>query len=132
MTSKNLYMDYLIQIKSAPVDTMLSHASAGCVELLGVIAAADFQGHPLTVSQVMAMIHLASPGTIHRRVESLRQKGLIDLIYKNGNRRTKYIVPTAAADAYFEKMGDVLMKTLSNVRKPHKAREASGELACAA
>jgi len=36
-------------------------------------------------------------------VESLRQKGLIDLIYKDGNRRTKYIVPTDVANAYFEK-----------------------------
>jgi DNA-binding transcriptional ArsR family regulator len=132
MTAKNLYVNYLIQIKSVPVAEMLSKASAGCVALLGEIAVAEVQGRPLTVSQIMAMIHLASPGTIHRRLESLRQKGLIDLVYRNGNRRTKYIVPTAAADAYFEKMGDVLVKTLSNARKPHKVRVDAGELALAA
>lgn len=132
MSSKNVYLNYLIQSKAEPMDAMLSYVSPACVQLLSAIAVADFQGQPLTISQIMAMIHLASPGTIHRRVESLRQKGLIDLIYKGNNRRTKYIVPTAAANAYFEKMGDLLLKTLSTDPLRDVSHDHTHELACAA
>ena len=132
MSSKNLYINYLIQIKTEPMDVLLSHASSGCVQLLNAIAVADLQGRPLTISQIMAMTYLASPGTIHRRVESLRQKGLIDLIYKDGNRRTKYIVPTPAANAYFEQMGDLLIKTVSKMGEHHEVPQDMRELACAA
>ncbi|MEN9619486.1 MAG: hypothetical protein RL406_1723 [Pseudomonadota bacterium] len=133
MRSKDVYINYLIQSKANPMDAMLSHASPACIPLLGAIAVADFQGQPLTISQIMAMTHLASPGTIHRRVESLRQKGLIDLIYKDGNRRTKYIVPTDVANAYFEKMGDLLINTLAT--EPSGRAPLQGikpALACAA
>ena len=75
MSSKNVYLNYLVQSKAEPMDAMLSYVSPACVQLLSAIAVADFQGQPLTISQIMAMIHFASPGTIHRRVESLRQKG---------------------------------------------------------
>ncbi|PUE58223.1 hypothetical protein B9Z36_05025 [Limnohabitans sp. Rim8] len=132
MSSKNVYLNYLVQSKAEPMDAMLSYVSPACVQLLSAIAVADFQGQPLTISQIMAMIHFASPGTIHRRVESLRQKGLIDLIYKDGNRRTKYIVPTEAANAYFEKMGDLLVKTLSIESPRHAFYVDTNTLACAA
>ena len=133
MCSKNVYINYLIQSKSNPMDAMLSHASPACLPLLSAIAVADFQDQPLTISQIMAMTHLASPGTIHRRVESLRQKGLIELIYKDGNRRTKYIVPTEAANAYFEKMGDLLISTLAaEPQRQTSSQHISHELACAA
>jgi hypothetical protein len=132
MSSKNVYLNYLVQSKAEPMDAMLSYVSPACVQLLSAIAVADFQGQPLTISQIMAMIHFASPGTIHRRVESLRQMGLIDLIYKDGNRRTKYIVPTEAANAYFEKMGDLLVKTLSIESPRHAFYVDTNTLACAA
>ena len=137
MCSKSVYINYLIQSKANPMDAMLSHVSHACLPLLSAIAVADFQNQPLTISQIMAMTHLASPGTIHRRVESLRQKGLIDLVYKNGNRRTKYIIPTQSANDYFEKMGDLLISVSSKTSLCHAPHEQLPHvhvdaLACAA
>jgi len=57
MRSKDVYINYLIQSKANPMDAMLSHASPACIPLLGAIAVADFQGQPLTISQIMAMTH---------------------------------------------------------------------------
>ena len=62
----------------------------------------------MTVMQTMAMQHLASPATIHRRVDVLREGLLIDMVFHKGDRRTKYLVPTELADRYFARMGELM------------------------
>jgi hypothetical protein len=38
--------------------------------------------------------------------------GLIDMVFEGQNRRTKYLIPTQSANAYFEKMSDAMLKAV--------------------
>ena len=79
-------------------------------ELLEVIAVNAYQGKPLTVMGVMGMVHLASPATLHRKMDNLITLKLVALHHEGKNRRTKYVKPTANALDYFDKAGAALAK----------------------
>lgn len=80
--------------------------------LLNEIAIQHFDAKPLTVTEAMKLIAIASPATIHRKLDELREVGLIELNFEGKNRRTKYLVPSKAAIAYFEKMSDSMLKAV--------------------
>ena len=80
--------------------------------LLNEIAIQHFDENPLTVSQAMQLTAIASPATIHRKLDELREAGFIDLIFEGKNRRTKYLIPTKEANEYFEKMSDSMLKAV--------------------
>ena len=79
-------------------------------ELLEVIAVNAYQGKPLTVMGLMGMVHLASPATLHRKMDNLITLNLIALHYEGKNRRTKYVKLTTNAYDYFDKAGAALEK----------------------
>ena len=83
-------------------------------QLLNVIARHHAQGKALTVTEAMALSSVASPATIHRKLDDLREVGLIEQIFEGKNRRTKYLVPTQAADKYFSNLGDVIKQTFAS------------------
>ncbi|BDU52666.1 hypothetical protein [Limnohabitans sp. INBF002] len=83
-------------------------------QLLNVIALHHAQGKTLTVTEAMALGSVASPATIHRKLDDLREVGLIEQIFEGKNRRTKYLVPTQAADTYFSSLGDVIKQTFAS------------------
>jgi len=60
----------------------------------------------------MALAHIASPATIHRKLDQLRELGMIDTVFEGKNRRTKYLVPTKAASDYFANMGKAVQLAL--------------------
>jgi DNA-binding MarR family transcriptional regulator len=62
------------------------------------------------VSQAMSLKNIASPATIHRKIEDLLKVGLVDLIFEGKNRRTKFLAPTKSAKAYFEEMSNAIKK----------------------
>ena len=78
------------------------------LNLLNVIAVHHFDGKPLTVSQCIALKKIASPATLHRKLDELREAGLIEQVFEGKNRRTKYLVPTKLADAYFAKLSKAI------------------------
>ena len=82
--------------------------------LLQLIALRHAQGNALTVTDAMAMSAVASPATIHRKLDALREAGLIDQTFEGKNRRTKYLVPTVATDAYFAKLGQVMSDAVAS------------------
>ena len=82
--------------------------------LLQLIALRHAQGNALTVTDAMAMSTVASPATIHRKLDALREAGLIEQTFEGKNRRTKYLVPTAVADAYFAKLGQVMSDAVAS------------------
>jgi DNA-binding MarR family transcriptional regulator len=81
--------------------------------LLQLIVLKHAQGHALTVTDAMAMASVASPATIHRKLDALREAGLITQTFEGKNRRTKYLVPTDAANAYFSKLGQAMNEAAS-------------------
>jgi len=86
-------------------------------KLLEVIAAKHQQGKTMTVTDALIMRQIASPATIHRKLYFLLETGWIDLIFKGKNRRTKYLLPTVAANEYFEQL-DLLMEQASKSIQP--------------
>lgn len=75
------------------------------LRLLEAIAIADAKGAHLTVTDAMSLSKIASPATLHRKLDQLREAGLIEQTFSDGNRRTKYLVPTKLAEQYFCKLG---------------------------
>lgn len=76
--------------------------------LLELIVLRHAQGQALTVTETMAMSTVASPATIHRKLDVLREAGLIQQVFVGRNRRTKYLEPTPEADTYFANLGKAM------------------------
>ena len=111
----NKYHQFLM--RAAIIDA--SHEATRRIDLLAkklleIIAVTDSMGIPMTVGDVMKISALASPATLHRKIDMLREAELIDTIFIGKNRRTKYLVPTDLANDYFSKMGKAVLKSLNS------------------
>jgi Fe2+ or Zn2+ uptake regulation protein len=82
--------------------------------LLDVIGLRNDQKKPLTVTEAMSLDHIASPATIHRKLDQLRELGMIDTVFEGKNRRTKYLVPTKVAADYFANMGKAVQQAIAS------------------
>ena len=104
---QNLYLRFL-KIAEVIQKGSLSELDESHVLLLNAIAVQHAVGNPLTVSQAMNLSQIASQTTLHRKLDELRIAGFIEQIFTGTNRRTKYLVPTPVAHAYFEKMSQAV------------------------
>jgi len=80
--------------------------------LLDEIAINHYRGTPLTVSDLMALKHIASPATIHRRLDTLLQANLAELKFEGENRRTKFIAITKNGDRYLNNLSKAMIKAV--------------------
>lgn len=94
-------------------------------KLLEVIAVKHQQGKTMTVTDALILRQIASPATIHRKLFVLMEAGWIDLVFRGKNRRTKYILPTIAANEYFEQL-DLLMGQASQSINRHLTCPSNG------
>jgi Fe2+ or Zn2+ uptake regulation protein len=76
--------------------------------LLNQLAAAWHLGKKVSVLEAMAMSPDASSTTVHRRLKTLKQKGIVELIADTDDSRVKYITPTKLATDYFDQLGKCL------------------------
>jgi DNA-binding MarR family transcriptional regulator len=109
-----LYLRYL-RIARA-VDVLKKNSNlidSTALQLLNEIAVQHFDGETLTVSQAIALKRIASPATLHRKLDELREAGLIEQVFEGKDRRTKYLVPTKEADAYFAKMSKAMTSAVN-------------------
>ena len=110
----NTYLRFLSIVQTldgtAATHTALDEVSK---KLLEVVALRHQQGQAMSVSEAMTMHQIASPATIHRKLDQLRELGMIDTVFEGKNRRTKFLVPTQAAHQYFEKIGQVMQQALA-------------------
>ena len=67
---------------------------------------------PLSVTEAMSLSFLASPATLHRKLDDLVEAGLVDHIYKDDNRRTKYVVPTMLALDHYAHLGAAIREAV--------------------
>lgn len=73
--------------------------------LLNTLGAAWHAGKRVTVTEAMSMLPDASTATVHRRLNSLREKGLLSTEHDGDDSRIKYLVPSRAALDYFAELG---------------------------
>jgi DNA-binding MarR family transcriptional regulator len=78
--------------------------------MLNLFAATWHAKQPITVLQAMGMMTEISSTTAHRRIKSLRKKGLIALNIDEVDNRIKYVVPTDQSNKYFAQLGQCLDK----------------------
>jgi DNA-binding transcriptional regulator YhcF (GntR family) len=111
--SKNIYLRFLTLLQTIEGKGELPSLDLDAKKLLETIAVQHFQGKSLTVTEAMAMSHIASPATIHRKLNALREIGMIETLHEGTNRRTKYLVPTAQANRYFDKHSETMHQALA-------------------
>lgn len=104
LKEKSIIYEYHKEMSS--VDSIAQH-------LLEHIAIEHEKKQPMTVSQAMALRKIGSPSTLHRKIDDLRIAGLIKMTFMNKNRRTKYLVPTKAANEYFYQIGNALLRAMA-------------------
>jgi len=108
------YFQFLINSHDLEIRGKSSrHVDSTSTLLLNEIALYHFKRDPLTVSKAMALAFIAGPATIHRKIKELQKAGLVELSYSGLNRRTKYLIPTDAANSHFKQMSEA-MKTAIN------------------
>jgi len=110
-----LYLRFLnfaraVDIQKTPVKNIDSTA----LLLLNEIAVQHLDGKNITVTQAMLLSNIASPATVHRKLDELREAGLIEQVFEGKNRRTKYLVPTKEADSYFAKMSKAITNAVNS------------------
>ena len=111
-----LYLRFLnfaraVDIQKTPVKNIDSTA----LLLLNEIAVQHHDdGKNITVTEAMLLSNIASPATVHRKLDELREAGLIEQVFEGKNRRTKYLVPTKEADSYFAKMSKAITNAINS------------------
>lgn len=76
--------------------------------LLNLLASVWHVGKQISVLEAMGLSTDISATTAHRRLKTLRSKGLIALDVDKIDSRIKYVVPTELATNYFATMGQAL------------------------
>jgi DNA-binding MarR family transcriptional regulator len=97
----NDYLRFLQQTHRARGRGRLADLEPVCARLLDEIAIEDEQGTPLTVTGLMALAHIASPATLHRKMQSLMAEGLIELQVDPDNKRSKFVGLTKKGKRYY-------------------------------
>ena len=80
--------------------------------LLNALASSWFTDKEATVLETMHSTPDMSPSTVHRRLKTLRKKGLINFNVDDEDNRVKYIVKTSIADKYFTHLGQCMTGAL--------------------
>ncbi len=78
--------------------------------LLTMLAAVWHLEKKISVLQAMSLTDEISATTAHRRLKTLRKKGMIELDTDTTDSRIKYVVPTGLAKHYFVTLGQALDK----------------------
>ena len=110
MNSKQIYLRFLNLIHALDGQDTASAMDLDAKKLLEVIAVHHAQEKPLTVTDAMALKTIASPATIHRKLDALYENELIKHVFRDKNRRTKYLITTAKAEKHFIDLGNALVQ----------------------
>jgi DNA-binding MarR family transcriptional regulator len=108
MSHSQIYLRFLHLTQAISGELSSSSVDFSALRLLEAVAVAYAKGSPFTVTNAMELNTIASPATLHRKLDALREAGLIDQVFEGTNRRTKYLSPTKAAAQYFDRMGKAL------------------------
>lgn len=115
MTQQNAYLRFLNLLRGVEATLLPPNLDSTAKCLLERIACQHALGEPLTITEAMALHDVASPATIHRKIDDLRTAGLVETEFQGDNRRTKYLAPTSKARKFFDKV-NALMPGVSAAR----------------
>lgn len=82
--------------------------------LFDAIMLAWGQSTPMTVRQAIGINGLGSPATLHKRLTRLRAMELVTAVGVEGDRRTKFLGPTAKGLKYSEQLGQAFLQLVKS------------------
>jgi len=85
-------------------------------KLLDLVALSEHRGQRMTVSESMSL-SLASPATLHRKIDELLAKNYVTLEFDGQDKRTKYVTLTKKSIKHFSELGKILIKSLAPAGK---------------
>jgi hypothetical protein len=110
MSSSQLYFDFLLLCEKNRVliNNMSAHVSQVALALFIEITRRHEANHAMTISEAMDLKHMASSAALHRRIDDLREAGMVCVFFKDESRRSKYLCPTEKGQKYLQLMGRLL------------------------
>ena len=84
-----------------------------------VLATRHANGQAMTVSEAMLQPEMASSAALHKRIDDLREAGMICVVFKGSDRRTKFLAPTDKGQRYLQLMGNLLQAAPSQHDKKY-------------
>jgi predicted transcriptional regulator len=109
----HVYLKFLQNIASLkPIQLKHKDLSPTAILLLNEIAVKDFEEQPLTVTQAIGFNALGSSVNLHRKLDELRETGMIEFRSVGKNRRTKYLYITKVAFDYFQTKSKAMLKAV--------------------
>jgi DNA-binding MarR family transcriptional regulator len=112
MKGHQLYLRFLNVLHTLENQQDFPAVDADARRLLDEIALREVSGQSLTVTEAMGLSDIASPATLHRKLDILRQNGLIKHKFEGENRRTKHVVLTPLALKFFDHAGRAMQRSL--------------------
>ncbi|MBU6369071.1 MAG: hypothetical protein KGQ65_05470 [Burkholderiales bacterium] len=113
MQHQKIYLKFLSLIQSVESWGELPTLDPDAKRVLETIAVRHFLGEHMTISDAMALNKIASPATLHRKIDLLREQGLVETYFEGENRRTKYLRPTEHASQYFSALGTMMENAMA-------------------
>ncbi len=99
------FLNLVMAVQTLPDFPKLDPVEERLLHLFGTVWHAE---QKITVLQAMAIYDDVSTTTAHRRLKSLRKKGIIALVPDAVDTRIKYVMPTPLASRYFAQLGQCL------------------------
>jgi hypothetical protein len=106
--ASNDYLHFLHLMHRARGRGRLVDLEPVCGRLLDEIALEDERGTPLTVTGLMGLAHIASPATLHRKMQLLMAEALIDLRVDPDNKRSKFVSLTKKGQRYYATLATLM------------------------
>ena len=98
---RSTYFQYLEELTKLMLEDCVE-LSAEERLLLELIALRQSRNQPMMVTECMRMQRLASPATVYRKLEALRDKDWISVTQTPENRKSKFLVLSKRAEKYFQ------------------------------
>jgi DNA-binding MarR family transcriptional regulator len=107
-SSVQLYIRFLELAQTQKVSPNGKDLTPPELHLLEDVALRHFENRAYTVSEALALHHLGSPATLHKRLKRLRDWGLLSFEQDPSDHRTKYLVATPLTIAHFDRMSQAM------------------------
>ena len=104
------YFRFLQLARTFQADPSEAAVDANERALLEAVSLRWFEDEPMTVREAIALEHLGSPATLHKRITRLRQKDMLVAFNQEGDRRAKYLIPSEKTLKMYAELGGNMQK----------------------
>ena len=106
----DIYLKFLGYAQAVRLSKAYPQLDLSEERLLDQLAYSWVQGKKITVLRAMQMSPDASSTTVHRRLKTLRLKGMLELQMDEDDNRVKYIMPTELSRGYLSELGQSVLR----------------------